>query len=161
MKKIERKKNGKKCFFVKYHLFIIIFFIIVFFIIFIIIIFFVIFFIFILIITIIDNLDKLNALKAKNSNYVFGPSIHPSNRHLPLQSSDGAKNVGTLKVCQDGIGLNVVIQEQCEIKSCSLVDWTGIKYYIFKLIVCQKAARALGAGLNFVAADHLKARRGL
>ena len=26
----------------------------------------------------IDNLDKLNALKAKNSNYVFGRTIHPT-----------------------------------------------------------------------------------
>ena len=37
------------------------------------------------------------------------------------------ENVGTLKVCQDGIGLNVVKQKRCEIESCSLVGWTGIK----------------------------------
>ena len=43
------------------------------------------------------------------------------------------ENVRTLKVCQDGIGLNVVTQEWCEIESCSLVGWTGIKQVMYKM----------------------------
>ena len=43
------------------------------------------------------------------------------------------ENVGTLKVCQDGIGLNVVTQEWCELESCSLVGWTGIKQVMHKM----------------------------
>ena len=43
------------------------------------------------------------------------------------------ENVGTLKVCQDGIGLNVVTQEWGEIESCSLVGWTSIKQVMYKM----------------------------
>ena len=43
------------------------------------------------------------------------------------------ENVGTLKVCQDGIGLNVVTQEWCELESCFLVGWTGIKQVMHKM----------------------------
>ena len=39
----------------------------------------------------------------------------------------------TLKACQDGIGLNVVTQEWCEIESSSLVGWTGIKRVMYKM----------------------------
>ena len=36
-------------------------------------------------------------------------------------------------MCQDGIGLNVVIKECCEIESCALVGWTGIKQVMYKM----------------------------